>query len=165
MSNILLLLKQSTKTNNQHSKKRGFTLIELMVVVVIVGVISAIAFPSYVEYVRKSKRAEVRSALLENAQYMERFFTENSSYLKSPSGASPVLPNTVIPRGATGADINYNIAFGAAPALSVSAYILEATPANTMAIDPCAGFTLNNLGQKGSKGTLGTGKTTEICWK
>ena len=59
-----------------HQLKRrrplGFTLIELMIVLAIVGILSAIAFPSYTKYVAKGKRAEARAALLESAQYMER---------------------------------------------------------------------------------------------
>ena len=56
------------------SVSRGFTLIELLVALVIVGILSAIAYPSYVEHVRKVHRAEVTGLLLQNAQRMERHF-------------------------------------------------------------------------------------------
>ncbi|MFZ6816668.1 type IV pilin protein [Undibacterium sp. Ji22W] len=145
---------------------RGFTLIELMISLVIVAIISAVAYPSYRENVRRSSRAEVRALILENAQFMERFFTENNSYLQTSGAAptAPVLPNLVSPRGATGSKINYNIAFSALPARSATTFSIEAVPANKMAADACATFTYNQLGQKGTSGTLGSGVTTESCW-
>ena len=53
-------------------KSRGFTLIELMITIAVIGILSAIAFPSYQEYLRRSNRADVKAALLENAQFLER---------------------------------------------------------------------------------------------
>lgn len=147
-------------------KLSGFTLVELMISLVIVAIISAIAYPSYRENIRRSNRAEVRALMLENAQFMERFFTENNSYLQTSGAvpAPPVLPNLVSPRGATGTKVNYNIAFSAVPARTATTYAIEAVPANTMATDACATYTYNQLGQKGSLGTLGAGMTTESCW-
>lgn len=58
--------------DNQH---RGFTLIEVMVVVAIVGILAAIAYPSYIEHVRQTRRAEVTALMLENAQLLERHYT------------------------------------------------------------------------------------------
>lgn len=145
---------------------RGFTLVELMISLVIVAIISAIAYPSYRENVRRSNRAEVRALILENAQFMERFFTENNSYLQTAGAAptAPVLPNLVSPRGATGTRVNYNLAFSALPAQSATTYSIEAVPANAMAADACATYTYNQLGQKGTSGTLGAGMTTDTCW-
>ncbi|MBC3874617.1 type IV pilin protein [Undibacterium sp. LX15W] len=145
---------------------RGFTLIELMVTVAIISIISAIAYPSYRENVRRSNRAEVRALILENAQYMERFFTENNSYLQTSGAAptAPVLPNLVSPRGATGAKVNYTLAFSALPARSATTFSIDAVPTNYMASDACATYTYNHLGQKGTSGTLGAGMTTDSCW-
>lgn len=147
-------------------KMRGFTLVEMMIVVAIISIISAIAYPSYLENVRRSNRSEVRALMLENAQYMERFFTENSSYLQSAGAtpAAPVLPNLVSPRGAVGTNINYNIAFRALPAQSVTTYAIEAVPANSMAGDACATLTYNHLGQRGTDGSLSAGMTSDTCW-
>ncbi|MBR7801082.1 type IV pilin protein [Undibacterium fentianense] len=147
-------------------QQKGFTLIELMITVAIIAIITAIAYPSYRDNVRRGNRAEVRALLLENAQYMERFFSENNSYLQTAAAVpvAPVLPNLVSPRGATGTKVNYNIAFRAAPARGVMNYAIEAVPANAMAGDDCATYTYNQLGQKGSSGTLTGGMTTETCW-
>ena len=82
----------------------GFTLIEVMIVVAIVAILSAIAFPSYQESVRKSKRADARTQLLEVAQFMQRFYSQNDRYdqANDASGTAVVLPAalTMVPRGA-----------------------------------------------------------------
>ena len=59
---------------------RGFTLIELMIVVAIVGILSAIAYPSYAEYIRRGHRSEARAGLLQAAQWMERAATATGKY-------------------------------------------------------------------------------------
>ena len=58
-------------------KHQGFTLIELMIVVAVIGILASIAYPSYREYVAKSRRAEAKTVLLSAQQWMERFYTEN----------------------------------------------------------------------------------------
>ena len=61
-------------------KQRGFSLIELMIAVAVVGLIASIAYPSYLDYVRKANRAEAQGSILELAQWMEREFTVNGTY-------------------------------------------------------------------------------------
>lgn len=62
------------------SKIAGFTLVELMIVIVIVSIMAAIAYPSYQDSVRKSRRSEAKIALMEIANLQERFFAENNTY-------------------------------------------------------------------------------------
>ena len=61
-------------------KQKAFTLIELMAVVAIIGILAAIAIPSYQESMRKSRRADAQGALLNFANGMERHFTESNTY-------------------------------------------------------------------------------------
>ncbi len=145
---------------------QGFSMVEMLIALAIVAIISAIAYPSYRENARRGNRAEVRALMMENAQYMERFFTENNSYLQSAAAvpAPPELPNLVSPRGATGTRVNYNISFRAIPALSVTTFAIQAVPVNGMATDACATLTLNSLGQQGTDGSLKDGMTTATCW-
>ena len=95
----------------------GFTLIEVMIVVAIVGILSAIAYPSYQQHVRSSRRADAQAALSELAQFMERRFTETNSY----AAAGP-LPFTQSPRDGTAV---YNLTL---PAVAANTFTLQAGP-------------------------------------
>ncbi len=118
------------------SKQRGFTLIELIIAVVIVGILAAIALPSYQEYVRQALRAEVTAVLLENAHRLERHYTRHGSYLD----AAPVLNDQSPSQG--------RAVFNIASSLSADSYLLTASaaPGSSMAQDSCASYTLNQLG-------------------
>lgn len=148
----------------QRKLSGGFTLIEAMVTVAILGILSALAYPGIVEYMNRGKRSDVRALLMENAQYMERFYTENNSYLISLSGAQPVLPNTVSPRNSSGTQVQYQLEFSPAAPRTARTYSLDARPVNKMASDECATYTVNNLGQRTITGTLGATKTQDSCW-
>jgi len=148
----------------QRKLSDGFTLIEAMITVVILGVVSAVAYPGLVEYMNRGKRSDVRVLLMENAQYMERFYTENNSYLISLSGTQPVLPNLVSPKNSAGTQVQYQLEFSPASPRTARTYSLDARPVNKMAGDPCATFTVNNFGQRTITGTLGASKTQDLCW-
>jgi type IV pilus assembly protein PilE len=79
------------KTNDRRTMKtgtrRGFSLIEVMVALVIAAILAAIAYPSYLESVRKTKRAEGRAALMQAMQQQERYYSQNSSYIAFSSAA------------------------------------------------------------------------------
>lgn len=79
----------------------GFTLIELMITVAIVGILASIALPSYDSYIKRANRLDAKSALLENAQFLERNYTENNKYNLTSSGADITLPITVSPASGT----------------------------------------------------------------
>ena len=71
-------------------KSRGFTLIELMIVIVVIAIIAAIAIPSYQNQIQKTRRADAHAALLQAAQILERCFTRTNSYLAcNVDGPSP----------------------------------------------------------------------------
>lgn len=129
---------------------RGFTLIELMIVVAVVAILAAIAYPSYQEQIRKSRRAQAKADLVELAQVLERRFTVNNSY----AGA---LPFDISPREASGAAVRYNITPNPVPAGAV--FTLTATPAGAQASDTCGALSLTQAGVKAA-----TGGTVEQCW-
>ncbi len=116
---------------------RGFTLLELMITVAIIGILVSIAYPSYLEHVASGRRADAQANLISLAQHMEREFTENGSYV----GAA--LPYTEAPKD--GVDKFYDLTIAASTATS---YTLRARPKNGMLGDRCNDISVTNIGQK-----------------
>jgi type IV pilus assembly protein PilE len=137
---------------------KGFTLIELMIVVVVIGILAAIAFPSYQDSVKKSRRAEAAAVLTEAAQRLEVFFSQNGRYCAT-TGCAAIAPvfQTAIP--ATGAAY-YNIGVTAGT-LDLRTYTLEAVPAGSMAGDACGTLTISHTGATTASGALGR----DACWR
>lgn len=136
---------------------RGFTLIELMIVVAIIGILAAIAYPNYQEYIRNAKRADAETALMELAHFMERHYTANGRYVDG-AGKAPVLPFDEAPNDGTSK--SYDLAFAAGTPTAKS-YILEAIPKASMAGDTCGTLTLAHTGAKGQD----AGATLAKCWR
>lgn len=144
-----------------YMSKRGFTLIELMITIAVVGIITAIALPSYNEYIRRSRRSDARVVLLQNAQFMERFLTENDRYDLQRNGVTPVaLPNTISPAATTGSQIMYNVTLAA---VNRNSYTLQAVPVagNAMDGDACGSYIIDNLGVKSN---ANNSRTSIECW-
>ena len=117
------------------AEERGFTLIELMIVVAIVGILAAIAYPSYQSSVEKSRRSDAQAALTAFSAAMERHYTDNgSSYLgAAASGADTGAPD-IFPTQAPldGSTKFYDLTIGAA---TRNTYTLVATPKGAQAGD------------------------------
>jgi type IV pilus assembly protein PilE len=129
----------------------GFSLIELMVVVAIVAILAAVAYPSYQEYVARSRRADAKTVLLEDAQFMERFFTQNGTYVDA------VLPVTEAPKD--GSTKFYDISF--VETATATAFRIRAVPKGAQAGDKCGTLILNQSNQKSVSGaSLGSAE----CW-
>lgn len=133
------------------NQTRGFTLIELMVVAAIVAILGAIAFPSYVDYVRKARMVDAQMVLLEAAQWMERQYTLNNQY---PNALPADLSRS--PKG-TGTKY-YDLARSSG---SATTYTLTATPVSPQAWRGCVNLTINHLGVRGVQG--GTASAAD-CW-
>jgi len=136
-------------------RPQGFTLIELMVVVAIVGILAAIAYPSYTESVRKSKRAEAKAALLSGAQALERFYSANNTYVAANGAAPAVFQINVPASGST----NYQIG---AVSTTATTFILRATRAGSMASDACGNFEVTHTGER--RLNSNNGKSVADCW-
>jgi len=135
---------------------RGFTLIELMVVVAIVGLLAALAYPAYESQLRKARRADARTALLDLAVRQERFFSINNTYTTSAAnlGYGGSFPQDVL----SGSTAHYRLDVTAA---STTAFSLSATPTARQSADSCGSYALNQLGQQSnSANTL----PSADCW-
>lgn len=122
-------------------RQSGFTLIEVMIVVAIVGILSAIAYPSYAEYIRRGHRADARAGLLQAQQYLERASTATGVY-------PTTLPTALTWSGDT--TKRYDIAFLAGN--TNAAYTLTATPKGAQTGDKCGIYTLSSTGVRGAAG-------------
>ncbi len=78
------------------SRDAGFSLIELMVVVAIVAILAAIAYPNYTDTVRRSNRSDARATLLQIAQSLERYFTENNTYAGATLGTAAATLSNIL---------------------------------------------------------------------
>jgi type IV pilus assembly protein PilE len=148
------------------NKTTGFTLIELMIAVAIVGILAALAYPQYVEYVAKGKRAECRSALLIASQKMEKFYSNNNRYPSADAAglvAANINPNSNDLVGTNvGQSCTIAITAMQLPQAGGTAATFTLTATRTPAGSDkyCTTLTFNQLGTKD-----GTGPGADRCWR
>ncbi|MDI3381954.1 type IV pilin protein [Xenophilus aerolatus] len=136
---------------------KGFTLIELMIVVAVVAILAAIAYPSYQEYVMRSRRVEGQSMLNDAAARMERWRAQNGSY---PQPSTDTDYQKLMARGRSSENGYYTLTVEATP----TAYTLTAERALAQQADTrCGNFTLDSTGKKGM--APGTPGTAADCWR
>ncbi|MCW8275817.1 prepilin-type N-terminal cleavage/methylation domain-containing protein [Pseudomonas sp. PCH199] len=130
-----------------HRSNRGFTLIEIMIVIAIIGIVMTIAMPNFTEYLNKGRRTEVAGLLSEQAQILERFYSQNNVYT-----------------GVTGLSAG-NDYYTITPTLTDQAFLLTAVrkAGKSMATDKCGDFTIANTGVR-SMVNATAGLTTKDCW-
>lgn len=141
-------------------RNRGFTLIELMIVVAIVAILAAVAVPSYISYITKTRRNAASACLLEYANYMERYYTTNLRYDQDLAGNALDVSGVGLDCASasrTGEFYNY------AGTLTQTTFAITATPQGAQASrdTKCAVLGINQLGERSVSGPDGVA----ACWK
>ena len=124
---------------------RGLSLIELTVVMAIAGILSAVAYPSYQEQVRKSRRTDAQAVLMQAAEFLEKSYTENLRYDQNSAGVAVALPASLTAAPRDGATKYYTISLQSVAARS---YVLQAVPQGAQVGDRCGTMGLDQVGVK-----------------
>ena len=152
------------RTAGRAPRARGFTLIELMVTVVIVAILASIAIPAYTAQIRRSRRTEARTALLDLAGREERFLATNNHYSNTPAE----LAYTALPIAVASGYYTLDVAVTAGDSTTAPTFTATATPVAGQGQDKdgdCqGGFTLTSTGAQSSRNSGGT-DSSAICWK
>ncbi len=148
-TNYMPTLLRSTRSGSVG--RRGFTLIELMIVVAVISVLAVIAYPSYLDQLVKTRRKAAAGCLMEAAQFMERYYTVRLTY----AGANPVL--------ACQTDVAASYSIPAPGTATATAYTLTAVPQGAQATHDTACATLG-INQAGVKTITGSASSVGKCW-
>lgn len=141
------------------TNKKGFTIIEIMIVVVVIGLLAAVVLPSYQSSVHKSRRADARAALAELGVRQEKFFAQNNTYTTEVSAEDGLALGRTTSRA-----LFYNLTVTACAGGAISrCYLLTATATGLQADDQaCFSLAMDNVGRKTAKDY--GGDSTPYCW-
>lgn len=135
----------------------GFTLVELMITVAIVGILAAIAIPSYTAYIRRANRTDATRTMLQDAQSMQRCYSQNFTYAPAAPNTCPVVTGTT---ASTGGYYSLDVEID-----SATHYTITATPLKSPQTGDtdCATFTLDSAGKETAQNSGGSDNTA-TCW-
>ncbi len=144
------MIKQPRQISIHVARMRGITLLELMIVVVIVGILAAFAYPSYRAQVMKTHRTDGKAMLMQVSQQLERCYTRFARY--DDAGCTVTFP-------VDSAEGHYSVT---ATTLTASAFTLDATPQGGQASDSKCGVL--RLTSTGAEGSQGASTDANDCW-
>ena len=147
-------------------KELGFTLIELMITVAIVGILAAVAYPAYTDQIRKGRRAECRSGLLQSMQQQERYYSQFNTYVKFLKGATNAKTKAFSGDTLTNSACTIKATECASGGLN---QCIDLQAEMRIGTDPVSMLSLNSNGDKGctldgSTKTAPTDTVPEKCW-
>jgi len=159
-------------------RQKGFTLIELMITVAVVGILTSVAYPSYLQHIARSRRTEAQTTLLAAAQWMERFYSENYRYDQNSAGTAVTDSTLFASRFTTSpppgqGSAAYNIAVTVTSGVR-DTYVITATRVTGSVVDndACGDLTIDQLGRRSIDGSTWSSskyasKAAAItaCWK
>ncbi|MEZ5740896.1 MAG: type IV pilin protein, partial [Burkholderiaceae bacterium] len=146
----------ASQSAGQPRAARGFTLIEVLVVMALIGILTAIALPNYSAYVLRAARAEAQAVMLEGSQFMQRYYAMNNAFDQSLNGTPVALP-AALQQSPKDGPARYVITL---VNLTPDSFQLQAVPQGPSADDSCGTLTVTGTGVRGvSKSTVAD------CWK
>ncbi len=144
--------KMKNKMRNKSTIPLGFTLVELLVTIIVIGILISIAYPSYKDYIMKSRRTDALQTLSQDQLILERCYSSNFSY-SAACGALPAFPQT-------STQGFYSITISN---LGTSTYTLTATPIGAQAQDTtCASISVNQANARTASDSTNTSQS--VCW-
>jgi len=138
-------------------KQKGITLIELLIVVVIVGVLASVAYPSYLESSRKSRRSDAKIALVDLASRLERYYSENNTFATATIASNP---STDVLSSASSPDGHYTLSITSKSATTFTINATIASGGGQVGDAKCGNFSLTNTGLQTVSGT----ESASYCW-
>ncbi len=144
----------------KNQRSQGFSLIELMIVVAIMAILAAVAYPAYNKQIRKGHRVDAKSAVLEAAAREEKFFATNNQY----SNFAPNLNYAALPFDVVSSGQKVYVLSIAVNTLGTPTYLITATPFGDQVNDACYTYQIDNFGTQANLLSGGASNTATDCW-